>query len=339
MKNFSGVTVNTERNPNPRTYDWLEDALLTVCRNAFSEESSLLVHSLLPRIHRVYPHRDYKFLLQSSDAEIHLVLRLYHGSFSIWSSVDRQKSAREYSALFQSYQVGIPVSFPYGFTTSEIPFGKPYLLQDPGDGQPWWDVEDSLRLIQGEIVHDLAEELAKVHFALRTPPPLIPTVEFHDVMKQLGSRVMGIAGDDLKRCFDRCLHDMEDIEPLPDVLLHGQFDLDHLLLKNGRIRTIMDWEFAAFGDPRWDLAHTCLSLQRGKERSLSNQFIARYSQITGIQVDHLILWEGMVALRNWALSTWLRSLDEKVFLSIAGLQTPLIDREDAMRERALDQFS
>lgn len=330
--------MNLENRQPSRTYDWLEDALLTVCRQAFPSEASLRIHSLKTRVHRVSAHRDYEFVLQSPDTEIRLALRLHYGLFSLWGSSDRVKPAREYSAMLHAYQSGVPAPFPYGFTTSDQPFGKPYLLHDPGDGQRWWDIEESLRVIQGETAYGLAEELVKLHYAVAAKHPLIPSVEVCHVMKRLWNQVSSIASDELRRCFEKCRKELQSLKPIPEVMLHGQFDLDHLLLLNGKIRTITDWEHAAFGDPRWDIAHTSLSLQRGRERSLSNQFVSHYVQMAEMQLEHIHLWEGIVALRNWAHSAWLRSLDGKSFQSLAGLQTPLIDQEDWMRERAMNVF-
>lgn len=336
---FPGATVSRENIKSNRTYDWLEDALLTVCRNAFPSEASLRVHSLSLRLHRVSAHRDYEFLLQSPDTEIRLALRLHHGLFSLWGAPDRIKPAREYSAMLHAYQSGIPAPFPYGFTTTDLPFGKPYLLHDPGDGQRWWELEESLRLAQGEMVNSLAEELAKLHFTSIPQHPLVPSVDAYSTMKQLWNQIANIASDELKRCFEACRRELPSIDQTPGVMLHGQFDLDHLLVQNGKIRTITDWEHAAFGDPRWDIAYTALSLQRSRERNLANQFISHYAQQTQTSIDNIGFWEGMVALRDWAHSVWLRSLEGKSFYSIVGLQTPLIDREDAMRERAMEQFS
>ena len=312
---------------------------MSVCRNAFPNEASLRIHSLKPRVHRVNPHRDYEFFLKSRDTEIRLALRLHYGLFSLWSTADRIKPAREYSAMLHAYQGGSSAPFPYGFTTSDKPFGKPYLLHDPGDGQRWWEIEDSLRQTQAETVKLLAEELAKLHYAVTARHPLIPTVKTDQIVRELMVRLSNKMSDELQRCFDVCRRELSTIEPLPNVLLHGQFDLDHVLIKKGKIRTITDWEHSAIGDPRWDIAHTALSLQLGKDRSLANQFTACYSQFSQISIDSILFWEGLSALRNWAICHWLHSLEEKSYKSIAGLQIPLFNHEDAMRERALQQFS
>ena len=331
--------MNRENTQKSKTYDWLEDALLTVCRNAFPSEASLRVHSLKRRVNRVCAHRDYEFYLQSPDTEIRLALRLHCGLFSIWGTADRIKPAREYSASLHAYQSGVSATFPYGFTTSDQPFGKPYLLHDPGDGLRWWEIEESLRVVQGETIHYMAEELVKLHYAVSAKHPLIPTVDVHSVMKRIWNRVSNFASDELRKCYEQCLKDLKRVETPLEVMLHGQFDLDHLLLQNGRIRTIIDWEHAVFGDPRWDVAHTSLSLQRGKERSFSNQFVSHYSQLAEMRIEDIGLWEGLTALKNWMLSVWLQSLDEKSFQSIAGVQTPWLDRENEMQERALSQFA
>ncbi|MBN2326079.1 MAG: phosphotransferase [Candidatus Omnitrophica bacterium] len=329
---------NAHSSSSPR-YDWLEEALLAVCQNAFPSESVLRVHSLTRRMQRIGAHCDYEFILQLTGGEIRLALRLYQGTFSLWGFSDRVKSARAYTAMRRAYKAGVPAPFPYTFTSQRIPFGKPYVLHDPGDGRRWWNVEDSLRPAQGQLVTSMAEELVKLHHAVAPDPDWIPAVEVGGVLYQIWNRIAPIAGDELTRCFEKASRKFQDEEVDARAMLHGQFDLDHLLIKNGVIRTITDWEFAACGDPRWDVAYASLSLQRGRDHSLSNQFVSHYANLSQASLEHLPLWEGLVALRDWALSVWLESLDEKSFQSVAGLQTPLMNKKDVMREHALHVFS
>ncbi|MGC9329800.1 MAG: phosphotransferase family protein [Candidatus Hinthialibacter sp.] len=328
---------NVYLSSSPR-YDWLEDALLTVCQNAFPRESVLRVHSLTRRMQRIGAHNDYEFILQLTDAEIRLALRLYQGIFSLWGFSDRAKSTRACRAMSLAYQAGVPAPFPYAFTSQRIPFGKPYVLHDPGDGRRWWDVEDSLRPAQSQLASSMAEELVKLHYTVEPDLQRIPAVKAGGVLQQIWNRISNIADDELTHCFEQALRIFHEEEGQAAAMLHGQFDLDHLLIKNSVIRTITDWEFAAFGDPRWDVAYASLSLQQKGDHSLSNLFVAHYANLSQQPLEHLPLWEGLVALRDWALCVWLESLDKKSFLSIAGLQTPLISKKDVMRNHALQVF-
>ncbi|MGE5704595.1 MAG: phosphotransferase family protein [Clostridia bacterium] len=42
--------------------------------------------------------------------------------------------------------------------------------------------------------------------------------------------------------------------PITNTLIHGDFTVDNVLVKNGEISAIIDWSGGAWGDPRYDLA-------------------------------------------------------------------------------------
>ncbi len=324
--------------PSKPTYDWLEYSLLTVCRKVFSAAADLKAHSIEPRINRVFPHQDYLFELEGGDAHFQLILRLHHGIFSFWGGTEKIKTAKVFSVMRHVYQLGFSAPFPYTFDASHKPFGWPYLILDPGDGIRWWEGSSSLRNVQDEYTESLADELARLHTLIKPEHPLLPKIDAYNQLKQIKSRTKNIDHPVLKRCFEGCFDQLEYIAGLSPVLLHGQYDFDHVLISNGNIRNIIDWEHAALGDPRWDIANASLSLQRDGDRSLANRFLAKYVQVSGIQAEDIGFWEGLVALQRFALSIWLKSLDPKSFQSIVGLKTPLMDKENEYRKRALRQF-
>jgi aminoglycoside phosphotransferase (APT) family kinase protein len=43
-------------------------------------------------------------------------------------------------------------------------------------------------------------------------------------------------------------------KPFKQTLIHGDFTIDNVLVKNGKITGIIDWSGGAFGDPRYDVA-------------------------------------------------------------------------------------
>ncbi len=321
-----------------KSYDWLEDALLSVCRKVFNTEPAMRLRSVLPRLNRIFPHQDYEFHLETPDMELRMILRLYHGLFSIWGGIENLKTSKEYSVLRHVYQNGYPAPFPYSFSTSHQPFGWPYMIMDPGDGIRWWEIGESLRILQEKYVDSLAEQLAKLHLTVPARHPFIPVISAGNCIKQIQTRVQHVGNEELHRCFQGALKQLQHQVEYPDVLLHGGFSLDNVLIQNENVRTVTNWEHAAIGDLRWDVANTSLGLQREKDRSLANRFIARYVQLIGETVKDLNFWEGLTALRCYAQSQWFRTLDEKSFEAIVGLQTDLIDLEDYHRARALEQF-
>ncbi len=321
------------------TCDWFEDAVLSVCHQFFPTEPALSIHSVSPRLNRFPGHHDFDFICRSPDAEFKVMLRLTQGRLSIWEGIEHEKYQKEYGVMLHAYQAGYPAPFPYGVGVTKRPFGSPYLLMDPGDGSRWWEVNNSLRAVQIEVVDSLADQLALLHQAVSPAHPRVPVIEVGSVLNQLWARVAHLKEDELIRCFEGCWNQCPSISSLPPVLLHGSFDLDHVLIQNGKVRTVIEWEHAAAGDPRWDVAHCSITLQQPRDRFLANRFLARYVQNTGTPMESISFWEGLVALRFYALIRWLRSLDERSFEAVAGRQTNLVAREEEMRARALRQFT
>lgn len=320
------------------SYDWLETTLSSVCVNAFPSDPSLHAAQIEPRVNRLFPHKEYNFVLESSDTSFRLILRLYQALFSLWSGTEDLKASKEYSVLRHTYKHGIPTAFPYCFSPSLKPFGNPYLIIDAGDGVPWWETEDSLSMHQDRLVDMMAEHLARIHLVVEPKHPLIPSVDVQSVIRNLWYRVKHLGNDELSLAFDVCLHRISVQDDVAPVLLHGCFDLDHVLIQNEKLRTIIHWEHAAIGDPRWDVAYTALSLQNEGDRSLSNRFVAKYVQLTGNPLEDLNVWEGLVALRGFALCHWIQSLDKRSFQAVAGMASDLNSIESKYRRCVLRQF-
>jgi aminoglycoside phosphotransferase (APT) family kinase protein len=184
----------------------------------------------------------------------------------------------------------------------------------------------------------MADELAKLHNLVPPNHPLLPKVDVFTILRTLKQRVVHLDNQELLRCFENCEQQLRDLAGWTPVLLHGSYELDHILIKNGQVRSVCNWEYAAVGDPRWDVAYASLSLQRKHDHSLANRFVSRYVQLTDVPMENLAFWEGLIALRGFALSQWLRSLTNRSFEAVAGLKTPLFDLEAENRAHALQQF-
>ncbi len=338
IKKGSATRVSSVKSDRKKTYDWLKDAILSSCKKVFTSEPALSVHSLELRSTHHSVHKDYDFTLQSNDMEIRLVLRLHHGIFSIWGDTDHIKTAKEYSATRHAYQYGYPSPFPYRFSPSEKPFGYPYLILDPGDGVPWGEAGENVRILEERAVDSIAGRLAQLHQTVPAKHPLIPKVKISQVLRHLWNRVRWLEDDRLRRCFTGCKQQAASMTRLPSVMLHGLFDIDNVLLLNHQVRSIVNWEHAAFGDPRWDVAYTSLSLQHGNDRSVANQFLARYVQHIEHSLSDINFWEGLVALRGYAQCQWLQSIGNTSIGTVMGKQSKLLEREDFYREKALRQF-
>jgi len=43
-------------------------------------------------------------------------------------------------------------------------------------------------------------------------------------------------------------------DPCPQTLIHGDFTIDNVLIKDGKITSVIDWSGGSYGDPRYDIS-------------------------------------------------------------------------------------
>nr|WP_245992936.1 phosphotransferase family protein [Prauserella muralis] len=88
------------------------------------------------------------------------------------------------------------------------------------------------------------------------------------------------------------------------VLVHGDFKPGNVLLEDGRVTALLDWELAHLGDPLEDLGWVTQPLRAREHtiaRAWSNEdLIARYEHTTGAQVDRASLawWTAFAAFKT-----------------------------------------
>lgn len=105
------------------------------------------------------------------------------------------------------------------------------------------------------------------------------------------------------RMVARWLADHEPPPTAPAVLVHGDFRPGNVLVEEGRIGRLLDWELARIGDRLDDLGWYCADMYRA-EHFIPGEweqadFVARYAAQSGIEVDP-------VALRYWQIMAGFR---------------------------------
>lgn len=121
-------------------------------------------------------------------------------------------------------------------------------------------------------------------------------------------------------------------DPAAQVLVHGDFKPGNMLLRNGAIVALLDWETAHVGDPVEDLGWITNPLRRREHQIPGHwetaQIVDRYQQLTGSQVDRWALRYWNV-LANFKLAvivlTGMRSYAEKRSDRPFDFPTPLVD--------------
>jgi aminoglycoside phosphotransferase (APT) family kinase protein len=95
-------------------------------------------------------------------------------------------------------------------------------------------------------------------------------------------------------------------------LVHGDYKTDNLIFEGGRIRAIIDWEFAHLGDPLEDVGAACMGLHATNRLCMGllprEELLERYARASGEPVDPLRVefWEIAYSVRMTAFAYSMR---------------------------------
>ncbi len=111
------------------------------------------------------------------------------------------------------------------------------------------------------LLADIARELAATHRTDCSGLPL-PVLEPASAVAELRARFISYGGD--RPILALALRWLESNLPpaVPPRLVHGDFRLGNLLVEQGRLSGVLDWELAHLGDPHEDLAFGCMTVWR-----------------------------------------------------------------------------
>jgi aminoglycoside phosphotransferase (APT) family kinase protein len=169
--------------------------------------------------------------------------------------------AQEYRILETAHRAGVTVPEPVALCADPNVLGRPFYLMRrvTGEARGHRLVRDAALLARdGALAARLGAELARLH---RVAPP-VPGLEFIPVPEgsAASARVaeyrahldaMGSAECVLEWALAWLARQAPPA--VPPRLLHGDFRTGNYLVHEGELTAILDWEFAAFGDPLEDL--------------------------------------------------------------------------------------
>jgi aminoglycoside phosphotransferase (APT) family kinase protein len=81
------------------------------------------------------------------------------------------------------------------------------------------------------------------------------------------------------------------------VLLHGDYWPGNVLWRGGKVSAVLDWEDAARGNHRADVAYCRMDIAMRGLHGTADDFLAAYEAETGARVENLGLWELAAAVR------------------------------------------
>jgi aminoglycoside phosphotransferase (APT) family kinase protein len=219
----------------------------------------------------------------------------------------------EFTILQAAHRAGIAVAEPLLACEDPAVLGRPFFLMRrlAGSADPRRLVRDAaLEPQRPALARRLGAELARIHAldaaaALAAPPPAAPVAT---ALAAIERRLTGVPPRPALEWGLRWLVLNAPAE-CPARLLHGDFRTGNLLVEDGRLVAVLDWEFAGWGDPAADLGWFSARCWRfgadGREAGgLADleTFLGGYVGVAGAAVDRgrVRWWQAFAALR-WAV--------------------------------------
>lgn len=225
--------------------------------------------------------------------------------------------AEEFAILATAHAAGVKVPEPILHCGDAAVIGRAFYLMArlPGEARGNRLVRDPALPGYGEaLVRDLGREMARLH---RVGPP-VERLHFMPVPKTAPSRARITeyrrhldALDAVEPVLEWALSWLERRAPEPErvSLIHGDLRTGNYLVHDGRLSGILDWEFAAFGDPLEDLGWMLARCWRfGAYQREAGGIGSRQSLLDGYEAEagHAVdrglvpYWEVMATAR-WAV--------------------------------------
>jgi aminoglycoside phosphotransferase (APT) family kinase protein len=258
--------------------------------------------------------------------------------------------AEEFALLHSAFASGVSVPEPLMLCTDLSVIGTAFFIMRRVDG-----IAAAHRIVRSDtlgggriaLVQQLGRELARIHTMrpdmLRPHPDLSPGLRFVAEMRAH----LDAAGEHRPalewglRHLERRASEMAEI-----VLCHNDFRTGNIMVDENGITGVLDWEFAAWGDPHEDLGWLCARCWRfGSPHEVGgigprDAFYAAYESASGRRVDDAAVryWEIAATIR-WAVIALSQAerhrsgAERSLELALTGHIVPGLER-DVMREVA-----
>jgi aminoglycoside phosphotransferase (APT) family kinase protein len=247
--------------------------------------------------------------------------------------------ANEFALIKAVHEAGVTVPEPVAFCHDSAVFGSSFALMAkvPGIGlgpKVVKELEDQHRV---RLTRQLAEEMALIHSIhpgslssgqndvafLGKPPPDFPVAEVALMRDWLDRLKLFRPGLEWALRWAE-LHIPKNTET---TLIHRDFRTGNYLLEAGQLTAVLDWEFACWGDPMFDIGWFHAQCWRFSRPDLEaggvgdrDQFYAAYEARSGRKINH----EAVAAYEILAHCRW----------AVIALQQG--DRHNSGREPSLE---
>jgi aminoglycoside phosphotransferase (APT) family kinase protein len=235
----------------------------------------------------------------------------------------------EYSVLGAAYEAGVKVPRPYGYIPA-LDEREAFVMERlEGETIGRRIVRRAeLARARARLPVEMAEEIAKIHAIPASRLPFLPTARLERMVDELDEVGEPHPAIELGLLWLR-EHRPPEREP---VVVHGDYRIGNLVVREEGLAGVLDWEFAHLDDPVRDLAFSLVRAWRFgvPQNRLGGvgpvePYVERYNELTGRDVTQAELdyWE-LAGNVGWAIGCLtqmqrhLSGLDRSVELAILG---------------------
>lgn len=163
--------------------------------------------------------------------------------------------------------------------------------------------DERFAAVRPRLAEQCGEILARIH---AIPPETIPGLDAHDPMSETAEMIH--AFEDASPALELGLAWLERHRPATpgEVVLHGDFRLGNLIVGDGGVHAVLDWELVHRGDPHQDLGYLCVRAWRfGGEHPVGGfgsyeDLLRGYERVSGRAVDReSVRWREVFGTVWW----------------------------------------
>ncbi len=295
LANQSSVTTNASAAPEEAQSTELSEEKLTHYLRQRFDDASIALTRFLP-LAGGFGKETTLFSVSGKTFSGDYVMRRDYGEFPI--SNDCHQVATEYEVIRRAFEAGFPAADCVWLDTEHplLPGGD-FIVMKKAAGETGGNVFNLQQAVSGDLVDTLADATASLHGL--SPLPGLPDLTscINDAMWQLstGEAVHKYLSEwfeifttsshtpsaALASIYHWLLDNIHDVAE-PPVLLHGDIGFHNMLLDNGKITAVVDWEFCHIGDPAEELGY----IRNTTGGALDWQrFMARYAERSGFDIS------------------------------------------------------
>jgi aminoglycoside phosphotransferase (APT) family kinase protein len=233
------------------------------------------------------------------------------------ATIDASHSRKnEYALIKAAHDAGVTVPEPIGFCEDGAVLGGPFALMAkvPGIGLGPKVVKELSDAERPVLTERLARELARIH-TIRPPSKALsflgkPPADFAmaevALLRDWLDR-LNLARPGLEWALRWC--ELHVPRPRETVLIHRDFRTGNYMVDQGHLTAILDWEFACWGDPMFDIGWFMAECWRFSRPDLEAGgvgeravFYAAYEDESGRKVDdHAVRAYEVLSHCRWAV--------------------------------------